>query len=122
MHQSRGVDATPVCFALASGLLVTPVELVKPKTTTRLQRIRNLEHDPRATLLCEHWDREDWSNLWWVRASLRRLDSAASQRDSLLFGEIELKQKYTQYRASPFDEILLFEVINVVGWSARPQS
>ena len=31
---------------------------------------RNLDDDPRAALLCDHWDPVDWSRLWWVRASM----------------------------------------------------
>ena len=33
-----------------------PIERVKPQVSSRLQRERNLEADPRATLLVAHWD------------------------------------------------------------------
>ena len=71
VHPDRGVDAVPVAFAVEAEHLGVPVDLVKPKASTRLQRERNLEADPRATLLVEHWDATDWSRLWWVRAELR---------------------------------------------------
>lgn len=74
LHPVRGVDAVPVVYAVVDGHLGVPVDTVKPKSSTRLRRERNLAADPRATLLVEHWDRDDWSMLWWVRAELRRVD------------------------------------------------
>ena len=72
VHPERGVDAVPVVYAVDDdGYVGVPVDRVKPKASTRLQRERNLETDPRGTLLVEHWDRHDWSQLWWVRAELR---------------------------------------------------
>ena len=72
VHAERGVDAVPVAYAMDDdGYVGVPVDRVKPKASLRLQRERNLEADPRATLLIEHWDRDDWSTLWWVRAELR---------------------------------------------------
>ena len=43
-----------------------PVDTVKAKSTTRLQRLANLEADPRCVLLVDHYA-DDWSQLWWVR-------------------------------------------------------
>src|SRR5688572_22635122 len=72
VHAERGVDAVPVAYVVdEDGFVGVPVDRVKPKVSSRLQRERNLEQDPRATLLVEHWDRDDWSRLWWVRAELR---------------------------------------------------
>jgi hypothetical protein len=60
LHDVRGVDAVPVVFAVdEDDHLGVPIDRVKPKSTSRLQRERNLDADPRATLLVEHWDRDD---------------------------------------------------------------
>jgi PPOX class probable F420-dependent enzyme len=66
VHPERGVDAVPVVFALAGERVVVPVDTVKQKATTRLQRLVNLAQDPRCVLLVDHYD-DDWSRLWWVR-------------------------------------------------------
>lgn len=66
VHVDRGVDAVPVVFVVHDGDIVIPVDAVKPKSGRRLQRLVNLEHDPRCVLLVDHYD-EDWSQLWWVR-------------------------------------------------------
>lgn len=104
----------PVVFAVEGGHVGVPVDRVKPKTSTRLQRQRNLEADPRATLLVEHWDRDDWSRLWWVRADLSHVvDAAREQR----LAEV-LAERYVQYRDRPFERVLALAIVGVVGWAA----
>ena len=89
---------------------------MKPKTSVRLQRERNLEADPRATLLVEHWDRDDWSRLWWVRAELRWQGDDVDRAATLATG---LAERYPQYQDRPFERVLVLRVGTVVGWTAR---
>ena len=72
LHPTRGVDTVPAAFVIDGDLVAIPIDRIKPKASTDLQRSRNLDADDRASLLCEHWDPLDWSRLWWVRISLRR--------------------------------------------------
>ena len=65
MHASRGVDVVPVVFAGDSIRLYLPVDTLKPKRTTLLQRVANIEADPRCVLLVDC--SENWDELWWVR-------------------------------------------------------
>lgn len=115
VHTERGVDAVPVAYAIAEGHLGVPVDLVKPKTSLRLQREANLEADPRATLLIEHWDRDDWSTLWWVRAELHWLDEPGEREAALARA---LAHRYAQYRDQPFARVLVFNIVAVTGWAA----
>lgn len=55
----------PVCYALAGDTVYTAVDH-KPKRSTRLQRIANVEATGRACLLVDEYH-EDWTQLWWVR-------------------------------------------------------
>jgi hypothetical protein len=116
LHAERGIDAVPVVYATDSaGFLGVPVDLVKQKSSLRLQRETNLEADGRATLLAEYWNRDDWSKLWWVRAELRWLgDDVGDQQASL--GNA-LAHKYPQYRHQPFAKVLVFTIVGVSGWS-----
>jgi PPOX class probable F420-dependent enzyme len=66
VHADRGVDAVPVVYAVDGRRLVVPVDTVKPKATTRLQRLANVAADPRCALLVDRYD-DDWTQLWWVR-------------------------------------------------------
>jgi hypothetical protein len=79
-----------------------------------LQRVKNLDADPRATLLCDHWDGEDWSRLWWVRAALERVDVGSESRARLEEG---LRRKYPQYQRAVFASLLTFRITEVTGWS-----
>jgi hypothetical protein len=118
MHPERGVDAVPACFAVAGDDLVVPVDRVKPKSSVQLTRTGNLDRDPRAVLLCDHWDGDDWSMLWWVRAWLQRRTVEVGERAHL---ESLLGAKYAQYAEHPFADLLVFRITGVSGWSASPR-
>ncbi len=112
------VDAVPVAYALdEDGYLAVPVDLVKPKASLRLQRERNLEADPGATLLAEHWDGIDWSQLWWVRARLAWQPDPGADRVTGLADL--LARRYPQYRDQPFARLIVLRVVEVTGWSAE---
>lgn len=106
----------PVVFALHGELIGVPVDRVKPKHSLRLQRVRNLEADPHAALLVEHWERDDWSRLWWVRADLRWEPDVAPGREQPLAAS--LAARYPQYRDHPFERVLVLRVVGISGWQA----
>jgi len=118
VHAHRGVDAVPVVYVVGDdgGSVGVPVDLVKPKASTRLQRERNLEADPRATLLVEQWNHDDWSQLWWVRAELRWEGDADDGRTAAL--ATQLAGRYEQYRDQPFARVVVLRIVGVTGWSA----
>ena len=115
LNRTGTVDLVPACFAVVERHLAIPVDSVKPKRSTALGRIRNLERDPRATLLVERWDAADWSRLWWVRLSLVRADVDDETRARLVDG---LRRRYPQYAAVDFDAVLTFRIEKVGGWEA----
>lgn len=116
LNPERGPDPVPVVYAVRDGHVGIPIDRVKPKTSARLRREDNLGADPRAALLVEHWDAEDWSRLWWVRAQLTRLpDPAASLTDGLAG---RLAHTVPQYAGRPFHKILVCRIVAVTGWSA----
>ncbi|GAB2479485.1 PNPOx family protein [Jatrophihabitans fulvus] len=118
LHVKRGPDPQPVVYAVtADGAHVgVPIDKVKPKSSTRLRREDNLEADPRAALLIEHWETEDWSRLWWVRAELQHVaDPSAGVVDEL--ADL-LAASVPQYAGKPFHRVLVCRIENVTGWSA----
>ena len=87
----------------------------KPKAGPTLQRITNLEANPTAELLADGYE-EDWSRLWWVRASVtgREVLDPDERQEALA----ALVDKYPQYRAErPDGRIFCLEVTGVRGWS-----
>ena len=117
VHPDRGVDAVPAVYVIDDGYVGVPVDRVKPKASTRLQRERNLEADPRATMLVDHWDRDDWTRLWWVRAELRWEVSPGDQREAALAAL--LATRYPQYADQPFERVLVFRIVDLSGWSGE---
>lgn len=117
VHPERGPDPVPVVYAVTDGGIVgVPVDSVKPKSSTRLRRERNLVADPRASLLIEHWDAADWSRLWWVRAHLVHLpDPSAEVVDHLVE---RLRAAAPQYSDAPFHRVIALRIASVSGWAA----
>jgi PPOX class probable F420-dependent enzyme len=110
----------PCCFAVsgseASGSRVWTAVDAKPKSTTRLQRLANVEAHPWASLLVDHYD-EDWSTLWWVRVDgPAAVLSDGAECDAALRA---LAAKYAQYAATPPDgPVVELAVERVRGWAA----
>lgn len=104
----------PVTFALVEGSLVTMIDH-KLKTTSRLQRVINLEHHPKASLLADHYA-ADWDSLWWVRVDGRA--SLRTEGASWDAGRLALADKYPQYRSRPPQGTAIIVTIDRVTWWA----
>jgi PPOX class probable F420-dependent enzyme len=109
VHPERGVDAVPVVFAVDGERILLPVDTVKAKSTTRLQRLVNLAADRRCAVLVDHYD-EDWSRLWWVRAH---------GRATIVDGGDEALERFPPYR-EPGAVAMTIVVVpdDVTGWRA----
>ena len=114
LHPQRGIDSVPVVYAVSGRLLAVPIDTVKPKSSTRLRRQDNVDADPRATLLADQWDRDDWSRLWWVRAHLERVHDD----DAVPALSAALAARYPQYRDQPFESVMVFRIVALYGWAA----
>ncbi|MBV8980837.1 MAG: TIGR03668 family PPOX class F420-dependent oxidoreductase [Acidimicrobiia bacterium] len=86
----------PICFAVDgdTGTIYSAVD-AKPKTTPDLKRLRNIEANPRVTLLVDHYD-DDWTRIWWVRVD----GHAAVENHEPRAVEL-LTAKYRQYLDNP---------------------
>lgn len=98
-----GVDdvirLVPVCFAIVDTWLVGAVDH-KPKRTGQLRRLDDMIASGSATVLIDHYDDEDWSNLWWVRIRGRATVHAADDPIAVT-AVAALVAKYPQYRHRP---------------------
>jgi PPOX class probable F420-dependent enzyme len=93
------VGLVPVCFAIVDGWIVSAVDH-KPKRTSRLRRLDDMIASGTATVLIDHYDDEDWSNLWWVRIRGRaRVDAADDP--AAVTAVAALVAKYAQYHDRP---------------------
>jgi PPOX class probable F420-dependent enzyme len=99
----------PITFALEGDAIYSAIDH-KPKTTTQLKRLANIERDPRVTLLVQNYA-DDWTLLWWVR-----MKGNARLTDE---GLDALMSKYPQYRERPpSGTVIAIDVSEWSGWYA----
>ena len=113
----------PICFVVTGEppILYTPID-DKPKRTDdpfALARVRDIQADPRATVLVDHWD-EDWTRLTWLRCEGRAslLEPGAAQEHSAAVSA--LRAKYPQYAGHRLEVRPLIRVTieGVTSWGA----
>jgi PPOX class probable F420-dependent enzyme len=105
----------PITFAVEGDLIYTAVDH-KPKTTPKLQRLRNIGQNPRVALLVHHYS-DDWQELWWVRVD--GLASVAQRAEDVRHPIDLLVGRYEQYRARrPDGPVITIHADRWTGWSS----
>ena len=86
----------------------------KPKRSTDLKRIRNLEQNPAVEFVIDGYD-EDWEQLWWVRCSgTARVVADEIERRTALRA---LEEKYPRYGNDPPDgPVVAIDIETIQGW------
>ena len=109
----RRPHLVPITFAFDGEEIVTAVDH-KPKTTTRLRRLENIEANPRVTVLADHYE-DDWSKLWWVR--LRGRARIVEDPEAMAL----LARKYPQYREQPpAGPVIAVDIDERSEWTSSP--
>jgi PPOX class probable F420-dependent enzyme len=105
----------PVVFAVDQDRVYTAVD-AKPKTTQRLRRLTNIEHNPHVSLLVDRYS-DDWTQLWWVRAD--GVATIHAGDEAMRTGYRLLRAKYAQYQAVPLNgPVIAVAVHRWAGWQA----
>jgi PPOX class probable F420-dependent enzyme len=99
---------------VARGLIFSAVDS-KPKRSRNLKRLRNIQANPRVSVLADHYE-DDWSQLWWTRADGTAI-VLESEQDMVepirLLGE-----KYWHYRKNrPEGPVIAVTVDRWTGWA-----
>jgi PPOX class probable F420-dependent enzyme len=110
------VDLVPVTFTMVDGRFVTAVDH-KPKSTMRLKRLDNVRAEPRVSLIVDHYEDDDWFELWWVRAWGRaRVLGGGSEWATAIAALVD---KYAQYRIrAPEGDVIIVEIDRLQWWAA----
>jgi PPOX class probable F420-dependent enzyme len=108
-------DLVPVTFALVGDTSAARIVIAvdhKPKTTRRLQRLANVAARPDVSVLIDHYDDDDWSNLWWIRVDGRGRVAPVDDMAALV-------DKYSPYQhARPAGPVIEIEIARWQWWSA----
>lgn len=109
----------PFTFVVDGDRVLHAVD-AKPKSSTALRRLRNIEQNPTTTALADHYD-DDWTQLWWARAD--GTATVTSDPTELAHAVDLLAAKYHQYHADPpAGPLVVLTVSRWTGWSAGPQA
>ena len=103
-----------IAFAVAGDTIYSAVD-AKPKRTRALRRLANVRANPAVSVLVDHWDEEDWSRLWWVRADGQGRVLAPTDEEARRAVEL-LRERYPRQRAD--GEVLAVTVERWSGWTA----
>jgi PPOX class probable F420-dependent enzyme len=104
----------PCCFVLDGEVVYSAVD-AKPKRSSRLARLADIDANPSVCLVVDHYE-EDWSKLWWVRLSgqARLLESGPDRQHAIDL----LVAKYPQYRADPpKGTVIAVDIDRWASWS-----
>ena len=105
----------PVVFCEADGYLFVPID-GKRKSGARLRRVRNIEHNPAASVLVDRYS-NDWSKLRWAR-----IDGRADLVPTEPSIRAALAAKYPQYeRVAIGAESIRITIEHVASWSATEE-
>ena len=116
----RAPHVVPVVFARRGPRVYIAID-EKPKTTTRLRRLRNIEENPRAALIADVYD-EDWGGLRWVM--LRGAAAVLTEGPEHAAAIAALRAKYPQYRGMALEgrPIIRLRAERVTAWRAAEGS
>jgi len=112
----------PICYVFEGKRFYSAID-EKPKTVSwgRLRRLRNIEVNPRASLLIDDYS-EDWSQLGYVlvRGLAEAIEPGGRYANEHSKAVDLLRGKYPQYRSMAIDRrlIIRIEVTGVKHWSS----
>ena len=110
------VDLLPITFSFVDRVVVTAF-YHKNKSTTELKRLDNIRQFPEVTLLLDHYDDQDWKQLWWVRVRGRAKVHQSGNEYELALDL--LSERYSQYAEKrPKGPAIIIERTEVTGWKA----
>ncbi len=108
----------PIVYAFDGAVLFTPLD-AKPKSvaTDRLQRVRNINANPRVAVIIDSYS-EDWRQLAWVH--VRGQARIVTSGDDYAAGIALLGAKYPQYASMPLAgrPLIVIEPTSIRSWQA----
>jgi PPOX class probable F420-dependent enzyme len=109
----------PVCYAFDGQAIYSALDQ-KPKRAAlnRLKRVRNIQGNPRAALVVDHYS-EDWRHLWYVLVHGDALVLEIGQDQAAAVSL--LRQKYRQYQEMDIDQNPVIKIIprRVISWAGE---
>ncbi|MFE2358586.1 pyridoxamine 5'-phosphate oxidase family protein [Streptomyces parvulus] len=121
VDESGGAHMVPVIFVVDGDVFYSPTD--RPKNgAPRPKRLRNLDRDPRVTVLADLYD-DDWLKAWWVRLrGTARIIGEGPERTRALG---LLDGKYPQFDGPRYltdgGPVLAVDIKDWLGWAFSDQ-
>ena len=108
----------PICFAFDGEAFFSPID-EKPKRLAprKLQRLRNIEQNPRVSLVIDRYD-EDWKKLAYILITGHARIIVTGQKHQKAVRL--LGRKYRQYRSMAIEErpMIVIKPVSVKVWGS----
>lgn len=107
----------PFCFVVVGDDVYSIIDDKPKRTHTGLRRLRNIEANPRVSVLVDHYE-EDWKALWFVMVE----GEASLVTDSTEYrrARVAMRAKYPQYLTMELTEavnpMIRIRIERVVTW------
>jgi len=103
-------------FVFEGDTIYTPIDHKRTRTR-RLQRLRNIEANPDAAVLVDHYS-ESWDECWWLR--LRGRGRILQGGEEFEHARGLLTARYQQYTdAAQIGPVIAIDIDEWMGWQAR---
>jgi PPOX class probable F420-dependent enzyme len=108
----------PVIFAVDGDIFYSPTDRTKAEKPRPPKRLRNLDHDPRVTILADFYH-EDWLKAWWVRirGTGRVIGDSPERQHAIGL----LDRKYKQFAGEAYVEdggpMVAVDIKDWLGWA-----
>jgi PPOX class probable F420-dependent enzyme len=107
----------PFCFVLLGEAVYSIIDDKPKKTHTGLRRLRNIEANPRVSVLVDHYE-EDWQALWFVMVEGEA--SVVTDSQEYRRARVAMRSKYPQYLTMELTEavnpMIRVRIDRVVTW------
>ena len=113
--KNRFPHVIPVCYEYSKGFIFIAID-EKPKTTLKLKRLANIEENPKVTLIVDHYNDIDWSELAWVmvKGTAKIIQSGPEHSEGLKV----LRNKYSQLSGMKLEKlpVICITINQISSW------
>jgi len=113
--RSGAPHLVPVCFCLDGTSLYITVDEKPKRSDVELKRLRNIRENNAVAVSVDRWD-EDWTRLAWIL--LRGPAEILSQGAEHDQAQVQLRQRYSQYRSMDLAKLPVIAIRRVLSWGA----
>jgi PPOX class probable F420-dependent enzyme len=123
VDETGRAHVVPVIFAVDGDVFCSPTDKPSERRPRPPKRLRNLERDPRVTVIADFYH-EDWLKAWWVR--LRGTARVIGESPERTHAISLLDRKYPQFAGDAYatddGPVVAVDIKDWLGWAYNNRS